>query len=351
MMQTLLLAILLTFGQEAGAKSQAASQPQTYGTPPVRNSERQPEPSATEELRVLQPGSPRPVPVPPFSPFGESQCDSSGNLYFAVGGNTHLLGPLLKISHDAVGSTAFAPPMPGKLDPGGEIGFRGFAVSPSGKVYELLQNQNDQGIVVVEFDSDGSVRHTTRLETPDRLQARSLAVFDDGALLLQGFVRLRAGEDAARAYVALFDASGKLRRELTGFPDINLALRRTTLQDGGLATGQDGNAYLLDANFISVISESGESVRRMPYQKPHPALVGRGLWLSDGLVAIRLLEVKGVEITKKYMVVRADSGETVGHYALPEETEDFGMCFSRTDGFTFLINQNMKLALVHARLR
>jgi hypothetical protein len=307
--------------------------------------------SATEGPRVLQPGSPKSVPVPPFSPFGGSKCDSSGNLYFAVGGNTHLLGPLLEISHDAAGSTTFSPPMPQQLDPGNEIGYRDFAVTPSGRVYELLQNKNDQGIVVIEFHSDGTAQHTTKPNTPEALQARSLAVFDDGTLLLEGFVRRQPGEDAARDYVALFDASGKLRKELTGFPDVNLALRRTTLQDGGLAIGREGNAYRLDANFISVISESGENVRHIPYQKPDPALVARGLSISDGLVVIRVLQIKGSEITERYLIVRADSGETIGYYALPDETEDFGMCFSRGEGFTFLTREDTKLALVNAPLR
>jgi hypothetical protein len=89
----------------------------------------------------------------------------------------------------------------------------------------------------------------------------------------------------------------------------------------------------------------------VPYQKPDPALVARGLELSDGLIAIRVLQVKGVEITQRYLVVRADSGEAIGYYAFPDETQDEGVCFSRTEGFTFLIQQDMKLALVNARLR
>jgi hypothetical protein len=352
MIRSLLLAMLLTAGLEAGASPQIADGRQK-SVPPgsAHDAAGQPIASTADEPRVLQPSSPKPVPVPPFAPFGGSRCDSSGNMYFAIGGNTHLLGALLEISRDGSNSTAFAPPTPGKLDPGGEIGFRDFAVTPSGGLHELLQNQNDQGIVVVEFDPDGSVGHTTRLETPERLQARSLAVFDSGALLLQGFLRLRPGEDTARSYVALFDAGGKLRKELTDFPDINLAMLRSMLQDGGLAIGQDRNAYLLGANAISVVSESGEMVRRIPYTKPDPALVSRGLEISEGLIAIRLFQVKGAELTPRYLVVRADSGETVGYYSLPEETEDFGMCFSGKEGFSFLTRRDTKLLLVNASLR
>lgn len=178
-----------------------------------------------------------------------------------------------------------------------------------------------------------------------------MAVFDDGTMLLQGFIRLKAGEDQARDYVALFDATGKLRKELTNFPDVNMALRKTTLQDSGFTTSEDGSAYLLGADAITVVSESGENVRSVPYQKPDPSLVARGLRVSDGLIVIRVLQVKGVEITQRYLIVRADSGETVGYYAIPEEMHDVGMCFSRNEGFTFLTRENKALALVNARLR
>jgi hypothetical protein len=151
--------------------------------------------------------------------------------------------------------------------------------------------------------------------------------------------------------LALFDASGKLRKELSGFPDLDLAIRKRTLQDNGLAIGQDGNAYLLDADFISVISESGENVRRIPYRKPDSALVARGLRLSDGLIAIRVMPVKGVERAPRYLVVGADTGDAIGYYTLPDETPEVGVCFSRSEGFTFLTQQDMKLALVNARLR
>lgn len=350
MIRALLIATLL--GQLAVASPQAGvADHGSVGPSQARNSDGQPNPSATDEPRVLQPGSPKPVPVPPFSVFRESRCDSSGNLYFAVGGNTARLGSLLEVSHEASGSTAFAPPTPEELEPIHEVGFRDFTVTPSGRVYELLQNPNDHGIAVIEFDSDGSVRRATRPATPEGLQVRSLAVFDDGTVLLRGFIWLRPGENAAHDYVALFDASGKLRKELTGFPDLDLALRKTALQDNGIAVGQDGNLYLLDANFISVISESGENVRRMPYRKPDPALVARGLRLSDGLIAIRVMQAKDGERIPRYLVVRADSGETTGYYTLPDETPEVGMCFSRTEGFTFLTQQDMKLALVTAPLR
>lgn len=127
------LAILATLSLQAVSAPQPPDQPRTFGTPDTtQNSRRQPDPPGENEPRVLQPGSPKPVAVPPFPRFDDSKCDSAGNLYFAVAGNTHLLGSLLEISHDASTSIAFAPPAPEKLDPLGEIGYRDFAVAPSG---------------------------------------------------------------------------------------------------------------------------------------------------------------------------------------------------------------------------
>jgi len=357
MLRTLLLALLLALGQRANASPQAADAGQASGgtSAAAQQVAKQSVPLAADELRVLQPGSPKPVQAPPFSFMGGAQCDSRGNMYFRLAGSSHS-ETILEIFHDGIRSAAYFPPKPEKPDALGKAGVRDFFVSPSGKVYELLHNEKDQGTVVIEFDSDGSVRDTVKPEVPERLQPLSLAVFDDGTLLIQGFIHiLKPGEqtsDAVRSYVALFDASGKLRKELTGFPDFSLSVWSKSIQDGGVAIGQDGNAYLLDANSITVISETGEIARRMPYKKPDPDLIAPMLTFSDGLIAIKVLKHEGGNIISRYLVVRADNGETVGYYSLlqDESNRPVALCFSRNEGFTFLKLQveEQKLTLVNA---
>jgi hypothetical protein len=47
-----------------------------------------------------------------------------------------------------------------------------------------------------------------------------------------------------------------------------------------------------------------------PIQPSLPA----DLRLSDGLIAIRLLQIAGMDITERYLVLRADNGGTIGYY-------------------------------------
>jgi len=350
----LLLACSSGLGQLAGVSSQVASAPQSgSGAPATAQRVSKQGRLAEDAPRVLQPGSPKPVLVPPFAHMDGAKCDSSSNMYFRLAGARHSES-ILEISHDGARSGAFAPPKPEKPDALGMAGFRDFFVTPPGEIYDLLQNENDQGVVVIEFNPDGSVQHTVKPEVPERLMAASLAVFDDGALLLQGYIRVAPGSNAAKNYAAVFDASGKLRRELTGFPELDLAAQSKSIQDAGLAAGQDGNVYLLDANVITVVSATGEIARRIPYRKPDPALIARGLTVSEGLIAITVLEPQGDSFVPRFLVVRADDGRTFGYYTLPDESHNLSaLCFSGNDGFTFLKLQleEQKLTLVNAPLR
>jgi hypothetical protein len=237
MLRTLLLASLIGLGQQAAASPQAVNTPESgaeTSTPSQHAVQPSNNPPAPDDSRALQLSSPKPVAVPPFSSLGEAKCDSSGNMYFSVYAASHT-GAILQISHDGTRSAVFVPPTPGKPDAMGGFGFRDFFVTQSGKIYELLQNRNDQNIVVIEFDSDGSVRHTMKPETSEDLQARSIAVFEDGTFLLQGYIRFKPGEGASRNYVALFDGSGQLRKELTGFPDFDVDVQSKTVENRGLA--------------------------------------------------------------------------------------------------------------------
>jgi hypothetical protein len=155
-------------------------------------------------------------------------------------------------------------------------------------------------------------------------------------------------------YLALFDAGGKLRKELPALPNSEVALQAGIMPEGAMAIGKDGNAYLIDANYITVISAVGEIERRMNYTKPTPSLIAKELAVSDGLLAITVIEVDGIKITNRYLVVRAEDGETVGYYTLPDELRNtVALCFSRSEGFTFMkrLPEENKLVLLDAELQ
>jgi hypothetical protein len=46
-------------------------------------------------------------------------------------------------------------------------------------------------------------------------------------------------------YLALFDAGGKLRKELPALSDSEVALQGGSMREGAVAIGKDGNAYLI----------------------------------------------------------------------------------------------------------
>jgi hypothetical protein len=83
-------------------------------------------------------------------------------------------------------------------------------------------------------------------------------------------------------------------------------------------------------------------------------LIARGLTVSEGLIAITVLEPQGDSFVPRFLVVRADDGRTFGYYTLPDESPNLSaLCFSGNDGFTFLKLQleEQKLTLVNAPLR
>ena len=66
-------------------------------------------------------------------------------------------------------------------------------------------------------------------------------------MLLKGHVQVGAPHMAepTEPYLALFDAGGKLRKELPALSDSEVALQGGSMREGAVAIGKDGNAYLI----------------------------------------------------------------------------------------------------------
>ncbi len=347
----LLLMSLLNLGTSARGQASRADVPGGAAAS-AKPAHKKPDTFPLDPPRQLTPSSPRPVSVAPFAVRDAARCDSSRNMYVRVdAGGGH--GDILEISGDGKSSNAFVPPKPVSLV---FTQLRDFSVTASGTVYYLMQHyKNDYAVEVLEFDSNGTVRHTIKPEVPDRFFAESFAVFGDGAMLIKGHVHVGDlhTDDPTEPFLAVFDASGKLRKQLPAVPSSEVALQGGSMPEGAMAIGKDGNAYLIDANDITVISDAGETVRRMQYTKPAPNLITRGLAVSDGLLAITVIEVDGINVINRYLVVRAEDGETVGYYTLPDESHNpHALCFAGNDGFTFLkiLPEEKKLVLFDAAL-
>ncbi len=308
-------------------------------------------PSPEQTPITLQADSSRTVHVPDFSSQGDAKCDASGNMFFDVDDVSSNAGSLLEISRDGSRTSVYTPRGHSAGTTGDGVQLMDFAVAPSGGVHELMQSQKE--VFVLDFDSDGDVKHRTRLEVPDHVEAKKLAVFDDGVMYFAGFfTRLAPVDQRGASYVALFESSGKLRTRLTGYPAIKLAELGTKIPEGAALTAQDGNLYVLSPDKVTVVSENGDIVRSMPFTKPDPETSAVRLDVSEGLLSIVLAKTgkNHLEI-RKYLVIYAVTGEKFGYYEASAELGNTDVCFSRTDGYAFTQGDNGQLKLINAHLR
>jgi hypothetical protein len=282
-------------------------------------------PAAAPEPHILHASSSTAIQVPAFGHYGDAKCDGSGNTFYRPDAPTP--GSVLKISEDGSQATLYL------LPPEYSGSLVDVSVDPSGVVHDLLMTK--EGSVAVEFDRDGPVKSKTQLSVPEYVSASRFAVFNDGAVIYVGHTNRLASEDQrGKSYMALFDPSGKLVRELSdrhawsaGSPE--------RPPDGAIAVAQDGNAYVLSSDTVTVLSESGEVVRKIPFQKPRPQESATRLDVSAGLLSIGLTYFVDKAVATEYLVTTTD-GEKVGLYQPSSDLGDSVVCFSADSGFTFL---------------
>lgn len=289
--------------------------------------------------------------VPAFSFYGPVQCDGKGSMFFRPAYAKDDDVAIFKLAQpDESNSRMF------RLSP--ELSHAnalfGFAVSPAGALYLLTQDQEDV-FHVFTFDSDGEVKSDAKLDTPDHLYPYSLTVLVNETLLLAGHYLRDAPENLrGKGYAALFDSSGKLLRDLTS----KFSSERTASDLGAafkhiaISSAPDGNLYLLKADAVLVISQTGEVIRRLRFTVPDPKDEAFDLAVADGLVSIELEQpVLGKGLQPKYLVLDAMTGSEYGYFARPDATGGLSGCFTREAGFTFLDHEKNHLRLVTAGLR
>jgi hypothetical protein len=296
--------------------------------------------AASDQFQELQASSSKAVQVPAFGYYDEPKCDSSGNVFFRP--DAPKPGSVLKISKDGSQSNIYLLPAEYRGD------LVDVAVDPSGVLYDLLMAK--QASIAVEFDGDGSVKHTTRLGVPNYVSPTRFAVFNDGAIIYWGHPNRFATEEQKRGtYTAAFDPSGNLVRELPDHHTLS-TVNPTKLPDGAIAVAQDGNAYVLSSDMVTVVSETGEVVRRIPFQKPRPEDSATRLDVSGGLLSIGLIYSIGKKFGAEYLVMDTD-GKRVGLFRPSPDLGASVVCFSADTGFTFLKEGPDPPKLINAPLR
>ena len=295
--------------------------------------------------RQLHASSSKLLQVPTFSSYGEAQCDGDGNMFFHVAAGGFSGSRVIKIFADGEHSTVYEPSDKFTKD----TAFRSFSVTPSGTVRQLIETH--EGVFVVDFTQEGEMSGSTRLDLPEEVEPQDFASFDNGVIVFYGSYGEKASKNLlGHMYVGVFAPSGKLisRVQDPKNPDVNELSR--SIKSGAVTLGKDGNVYLLRSSEIVALSQSGEVLRRMPFEHESDYAATK-ITYSDGLLAISLTKVHKHEVFRRYVVLNASTGERRGYYEPSDETGNGDVCFSRKEGFTFTRVESGKVLLVSAQLR
>ncbi len=307
-------------------------------------------PPSPARPKLLDASSKKIVAAPDFGGYGTPVCDEDGNAYYHVGtAASYSDSTAFRLSADEDQHQVF------KLPPDAVDGsmFGAFNVTPSGEVWIVAFNRKDE-VVAYGFDEDGEVTSRVHFQTPDFFQPNLVAPFETDFFLLKGFFAKAAGTDlAGKNYAAVFGPSGKLVRQLTDEEaKTTKESRKNKLPEGAAAVGSDGNAYLLESNEVLVVSQSGEMLRKLRFEKPDQEARASNLFVSGGLVAIVMFKTNRSAIDTTLLVLDANTGETYGYYEPSQELGNNPICFSRSQGFKFMRrDKDGKIELQMALLR
>lgn len=336
---TLVLSASLSYGQGVPPGNPKLSLPGKIEVPP-----------APIRPKVLEATSSRVVSAPDFGGYGTPVCDNDGNAYYHVGTSaSYNDSTVFRLAADEDRHQVFKLPP----DVNDSVAFGAFNVTPSGKLWTAVFNQKGE-VFAYGFDAEGEVSGHVHFNAPEYLQPDLFAAFETDFFLLEGFFAKSAGSAVAgRTYAAIFGPSGKLVRELTlNQPVVNMETRRKSLPEGAVAIGSDGNAYLLLADQVVAISQSGEVVQRLQFEKPDRDARAVSLYASGGLLAIVLFKTRHTAIDTTLLVLDTNTGGTYGYYEPSEGLGNNPICFSRSQGFTFLRrDRDGKIKLQTAALR
>jgi outer membrane protein assembly factor BamB len=302
--------------------------------------------------REIDVSSSRPIQAPPFSYFGESQCDRDGNMYFHAVDSDFRQGQIFRLSSDGTSGKFFR--ITGKFADPDSAAFDSFWVTNDGEVFLLASNAEEK--YVFTFDHNGVVKAPAVLKVREDVQLTDFAVFDNGFLFVWGFHAQKSPSDLrGKPYAAVLTESGELVREVSiAMPTVDLG--NLGAPSDGAAASYAGNLYFLGSDQITVISATGETIRRLKFHKPDPQAIATRLYLSAGMavIAVNKISTKGStrgEVHRSFIALDQDSGDLIGYYEPSARLGSNDVCFSRADGLTFLQSDGKTQKLATALLR
>ena len=302
--------------------------------------------------------------------FGQTKCDSRGNLYFRTGLRGGLAAPIFKVSPEGEVKAAFSVK--------GVKGFEratatiyDFAVGLRGQVHLIVRKCEDGKsrkcqVDILTFSEDAAYQSATRLELERDFDPSRLAVFPTGEFLVAGLRDKEAETPEASVaqaakhsppvqepYTAIFDSSGRVRAEVT----LPLDSKRLTeggsekesdslglaVQLGMVAIGEDGNIYLSHHTarpVVYVISSSGVLLRQLQIMSPTESAWPMTMtYAAGGRLVFGFAEKleEGLYNTGSaiYSLVDAETGERLIDYQSAPGIGGVFVCYTPS-GFTFL---------------
>jgi len=291
----------------------------------------------TDAPRILAATSHVKFEVPMFGSVGKTACDASGRMYFNVGAQIGQMGPFLGISADGRSHAVYA--LPSQLSAFADLAW---AVTPGGTFYVL--RGNSKGHSLVRFRDDGSVDSISSVDIPGRTSLRFFAITDRGALYVQGYhIAQDPLKEPSRSFAGLFDASGKLVRDLSDrAPHVDLAAAQFGPIDGDVAAGEDGQFYLLDTKRVIVLNAAGEVEKELAFEIPSEDARAVRVDYSKGNVSIifhsvhRISPSEPANVTVRALILNAQTGEPRGRFAFDPNTTGSVLCFDAQEGYSLM---------------
>lgn len=296
-----------------------------------------PPPDKNVTIRVptaLHESSAEKLSVPPFSFYDEAQCDSEGDAFFNISPSYRLIR-IFELTQDPNKSVLY------KLPPDAASAvFEAFTVSPSGELYVLgvaREGNSDSDVhhYAFSFFDDGSMADKVLLEASPYLSVDTFTAIESGGFLVAGrFVKAPGSpESPGKRYTALFDASGRLVKNLEATGKVGIGEYAGT----AATRGKDGYTYFVDQTEILVVSPGGDTVRRLPFTNPYYGSAPTAIQISQGMLSIMLSKVdKDGRVEPRYLLLNSLTGDVEGYYQPSDELGNEMVCFSRSSGYTFL---------------
>ena len=233
------------------------------------------------------------------------------------------------------------------------LAFMEFTVTPSGHTW-LLEQVSDGGYEAFGYKPDEDTPDDVSLQVPKHVDIRDFAVSEDGTELLGGYYDGSAGKElGGKPYLALFDRSGRVRRDLSseGLRSVDLKQISKQLHDGATTVGPDGNFYLVTGSELLIVSGGGDIVRRLVIPKTEEELAVSSIAVTEGLISVQLTKGdKEGMLHVQYLVLNAGTGEPYSLYTPSDELGNNCVCFERNAGYTFLRVEKGKLKFLTAPL-